>query len=243
MYFAESWLAGGTALNVVSLALGIAGVLSSIYFYIRSKREKRPVFHTKTFQLVKDKVSGVPGLAITFEGQQVKALSITKLAFWNAGARTIDRTDIVESDPLRVDGTERGQILGAKVSFTRRSATNLQAQLISNSVRISFDFLDRNDGGIIYIYHAEPLKIEVSGIIRGCESISTADPTVVWEQRVNRILGRLPDPDNVRYFGFLVLLIYTPIFLVLFIPLFASLAYSKFFRKIPGEYSLESPGK
>lgn len=114
MYFAESWLAGGTALNIVSLALGIAGVLSSIYFYIRSKREKRPVFHTKKFQLVKDKVSDVQGLAIMFEGQQVKTLSITKLAFWNAGARTIDRADIVESDPLRVDGTEGGKFSASR---------------------------------------------------------------------------------------------------------------------------------
>jgi hypothetical protein len=240
MDFAVNWLEGGTTLNVVSLVLGAAGVLLSIYFYIRSKHEKRPVFHAKTFPLLRDTVSRVPGLSILFDDKPVNTLSLTRLAIWNAGSRTIARDDIVKSDPLRIDGTAQGQILAARVSFSRRPATNLEASLVSNSILLSFDFLDRNDGGIIDIYHTEPLKIDVVGVLRGCQSISIADPTALWEQRVNKVLGRLPDPDSFKYVSILVLLLYVPLFVVLFIPLFGSLAYSKVFRSIPIEYSLES---
>lgn len=239
MTSAVSWLDGGMLLNVVSLGLGALGLMLSFYFYVKSKREKKPVFLTKTYSLVKNQISAIPGLSISFNETPIKSLSLTKLAFWNSGTETINCTDIVNSDPLRIDGTELNTIVGAKISFTRRSVSNIEVRLVENIVQLSFDYLDKNDGAIVDIYHTEPLKINVSGTIKGCETISVADPSIYWEKRANRVLERLPDPNRFRYIGFFIFAIYSPIIFAVLIPLVLSYVYTKVFIKIPKEYSLE----
>ena len=233
------WLEGGATINVIFLVLAIAGILSSIYFYIRSRRERRLVFHVRTFPLIRKSIGTVPELSIAYRGKPVTTLSLTRLALWNAGSQTITKADIVASEPLRVRAEGEGEILAAQVSFTRRPAAHLAANLDAMSILLSFDFLDQSDGGILDIYHSGTLKFGVVGIILGCPSISVADPTVVWERRGNNILGHLPDPDKFKYFSLLVFMLYMPILIFAIAPLFLSLLYSKIFKKIPVEYSLE----
>lgn len=233
------WLEGGAPLNVIFLVLAIAGILLSIYFYFRSRREKRLVFNVRTFSLIRESIGTVPELSIAYRGRPVTTLSLTRLALWNAGSQTIIKADIVVSDPLRVRAEGDGEILAAQVSFTRRPAIHLAAKLDTKSVGLFFDFLDQGDGGIIDIYHSGALKFEIIGIIIGCPSISVVDPTILWERRGNKILGYLPDPDQFKYVSLLIFIVYMPILTVAIAPLFISLLYSKLFRKIPVEYSLE----
>ena len=233
------WLEGGATINFIFLLLAIVGILSSIYFYLQGRREKRLVFHVRTFPLIRNSIGTVPELSIAYRGRPVTTLSLTRLALWNAGSQTITKADIVFSDPLRIHAEGKGEILAAQVSFTRRPAVNLSANSDAMSVALFFDFLDQGDGGILDIYHLGTLKFEVIGIILGCPAISVADPTVVWERRANKILGYLPDPDRFKYISLLVFLLYIPILIFAIAPLFISLLYGKIFRKIPVEYSLE----
>ena len=165
--------------------------------------------------------------------------SLTKLAFWNSGTETINKIDIVNSDPLRIDGTELNTIVGAKISFTRRNVSNIEVSLIENTVQLSFDYLDKNDGAIIDIYHTESTKLNVSGTIKGCESISIADPSIIWGKYASRILDRLPDPSKFKAFELVAFMLYTPIIITVLIPLGLSYVYSKVAKKVPKEYSLE----
>ncbi|WP_139195558.1 hypothetical protein [Halomonas daqiaonensis] len=121
----SKWLEGGIAVNSVFLTLAIAGISLSIYFYLQSKREKRPVFNVRTFPLIQNSLGTVPELSIAFKNKPVKTLSLTRLAFWNSGSETITKDDIVGADPLRIHGDGGGEILTVKVSFTRRSAVHL----------------------------------------------------------------------------------------------------------------------
>jgi hypothetical protein len=211
------WLEGGATINVIFLVLAIAGILSSIYFYIRSRRERRLVFHVRTFPLIRKSIGTVPELSIAYRGKPVTTLSLTRLALWNAGSQTITKADIVASEPLRVRAEGEGEILAAQVSFTRRPAAHLAANLDAMSILLSFDFLDQSDGGILDIYHSGTLKFDVVG----------------------NILGHLPDPDKFKYFSLLFFMLYMPILIFAIAPLFLSLLYSKIFKKIPLEYSLE----
>lgn len=87
-------------LNITSFVIGIVGILMSLLFYIKSKKDKRPVFSKQTYRLIQKNTTTLKKLKVLCNDKQVEKLTLTKFAFWNADKETIRRIDIAANNPI-----------------------------------------------------------------------------------------------------------------------------------------------
>lgn len=128
-------------LNIVFLLLAIISIILAIYFYIKSKKEKKPVYSLKTTQLINDNVSSIEKLEIFFAGNTLENLSLTKFAFWNAGRETIKETDIVNADPIKIFTSKGFIIYDYKIEIQDQRNNIKINQEKDSSLILSFDYL------------------------------------------------------------------------------------------------------
>lgn len=91
-----------------------------------------------------------------YAGEQIENLTVTKIAFWNAGNDTIKGQDIDKNKPLTVH------------------------------IDIDFDYFDKNQGGIIQLFHngKSGNDIKIYGYI-----ISSGAP--IYKKYVRTVLGSM----------------------------------------------------
>ena len=108
-------------------------------------------------------------LEIRFEGTVVPRVATTIIGIWNNGNQTIQGSQIVESDKLRIKLFDEGKILRARLQASTRPVLDASIQISGeNEAVISFDFLDPGDGFVAYIVHsAAPRSAFLIGTVRG----------------------------------------------------------------------------
>src|SRR5439155_27204900 len=137
----------------------------------------------------------IPDLEVKFPGygSPVKALTVTKIAFWNAGTETIDRHDVVKDNPLSFRSKSGVVILSVSVLERTNPFNKLECWLNRERTEatITFDYLDHNDSGLIQIFHSGTgnLDIQLEGTIKGARSIQRRSlPTPPPRKQVSRRL-------------------------------------------------------
>src|SRR3990167_2419551 len=96
-------IANNPYLMILSYILATIGVILAIVFYLRSKREKRPTYQVYNRTLIEGVHTELSDLKVLYKNEPQKRVTVTKLAFWNAGRETINRVDIVDTDILRIE--------------------------------------------------------------------------------------------------------------------------------------------
>lgn len=86
--------------GITSFIIGVLGVILTIIFYFKSKKFKRPCYAIRSLGVVEDITNKSKSLEIYYAGQKIERLTITRIAFWNAGNETIDKRDIAPADPI-----------------------------------------------------------------------------------------------------------------------------------------------
>lgn len=168
--------------------LGLAGLIAGYIFHRKSIRIKQLLYSLKTDNLIKDNVAQLSGLVITCNGQNVKSLSASNIVIWNNGSETIDSRDIVKSNPLRIHAGKEVLILDAKIT----KASNSSCQLVVNvsadgqHALIAFEYLDREQGGIIQIVHTGLTSSDllVVGDIKGAKLLHRNRGAMPFTDRV-----------------------------------------------------------
>src|SRR5258708_12907607 len=91
---AANW---GNVITAVSLVL-------AVYFYFKSKRLKKPKYIIRSNNIFSGLEHTIPDIEVMFSGygNPINALTVTKIAFWNAGNETINKQDVVKENPIRV---------------------------------------------------------------------------------------------------------------------------------------------
>jgi hypothetical protein len=191
----------GTVLAIISLA-------AAAYFYRKSKSVSRLSYQADEITVVGGATAAFPqDLEIRFGGVVVPRVTATRAILWNAGNTTIRGDQIVGSDPLRFAVPDGCTILRASVAKRTREANAVSLAAEGNSVLVSFDYLDPNDGVAIGIFHsADRRQITCSGTLRGLSGGPTfAGPSREgFDRRMRRTLPfRLP----VRVFGVVALVV------------------------------------
>lgn len=158
-------------LPIGSFVLAIFAVVMAIFFYVRSRRSKVPLYTKRSFNIIQDFSTKLSYLTVQYKNETVDNLTITKLAFWNDGRQTINMIDIAEADPLRISAIHNSKILSAEVIYSRNPANRFRISDIEQytSTKLLFDYLDRNEGGVIQIIHTgkSSKDIEVKGTVKG----------------------------------------------------------------------------
>jgi hypothetical protein len=144
-----------TILGLIGLVLGILGILTGYIFYRKSLRLREPCFFIIGQNLIQDNTTKFSGLEVSFKGQKIENLTVSKILFWNHGYETIEKSDIVPSDPLRIEGLTGIQILDANIITTNNSSSQflLKPNTEKRWFELSFDYLDKDNGVIIQVVH------------------------------------------------------------------------------------------
>lgn len=141
--------------NIVAFLLGVSSIISTVYFYFKSKKIKQPTYVVRTINLIKEKFQKIDSVQILYSGERIKDLSITKIALWNDGKDTISLSDVAQIDCLRIEILPEFQILDCEILFTKNEANAFSLVMDTDHkfIDIKFDFFDFEEGVVIQIFH------------------------------------------------------------------------------------------
>lgn len=141
--------------NIVAFLLGVSSIISTVYFYFKSKKIKQPTYVVRTINLIKEKFQKIDSVQILYSGERIKDLSITKIALWNDGKDTISLSDVAQIDCLRIEILPEFQILDCEILFTKNEANAFSLVMDTGHkfIDIKFDFFDFAEGVVIQIFH------------------------------------------------------------------------------------------
>src|SRR4051794_13301380 len=97
---AEWWAAHwDRVLTIAGFVLGVIGLIG-IYFSYMGWKRKKPYYLIRSTNIFTGIDHMVPNVEVKFPGYgpTIKALTVTKIALWNAGSETIKKADIVKGD-------------------------------------------------------------------------------------------------------------------------------------------------
>ncbi len=150
--------------------VGIIAIIIAVIFFLRSQKARKPTFFIKSYNLLSDFSSKLDKLQILYGNTGIKNLTVSRIAFWNDGAETIEASNIVEADPLRIEGGGDCDILDAYIIQENNKANKFKVELANSKlVKILFDYLDKGEGGVIQLIHTGKgsSEIELKGLVKG----------------------------------------------------------------------------
>lgn len=162
-------------INFLSFLFGLGGIIFTIYFYIKGKKVKKPVYMIRTINLVREKIKKIDKINILYNGNSINDLSITKIAFWNEGKETIDNNDIAKNDPLRLSISNDYMFLDAKIIYQKNTANDFKILMSQDHkyIDINFDYFDFEEGIVLQIIHTgnKNNDISLNGKIKSVKNI------------------------------------------------------------------------
>lgn len=152
--------------------LGIAGLFAALFFYLRSRRISQLAYQLEEFTMIGGSNAEFPNeVEIRFANRRVNRVTVSRIVLWNSGNMTINGSQVVDSDPVRLELTKEGEIL--KVDVLRHSRASNMVRIIPrngslNIVDIPFDYFDPKDGISLEVIHSSTKNsIKCMGTIRG----------------------------------------------------------------------------
>jgi len=158
-------------LAVVGLVVSVGGI--PLTFLLARRARQRPQLRYRVdFRVILrlDDELFRRGFLMTLGGRKIDSISRTRIALWNHHGDTIEKQDNLESDPLRIQ-LDAGEALQAHLLCTSRYQTGLSVardEADPASVKLTFDFLDAGDGGVVEIIQHGTKKPVIRGTLKGC---------------------------------------------------------------------------
>ena len=137
--------------------LAIIAIVSFIYAIIcqqKNKEKKEFSFCLKSNHLIRGKRSKFKKLSITYDGQQIEDLCVSKFTVWNSGNRTLNHTDMVESKELTISVTNECRILDVELIACSDETNGFSVKIENeHTVKVLFEYADKKEGVVIQIIH------------------------------------------------------------------------------------------
>src|SRR4030042_2419932 len=237
------WLNQNPMLNLVFLLLASISILLSLVLYIKSRKYKRPCFNVRTFQLIEDTVNKIEAVEISYQGERVKNLCLTKFAFWNRGNETVNIHDVASTDPLRIVIDPPAKLLGAELIYASNPANSFKifTNLQTGEVKIEFEYFHTYEGIIVQIYHtgSKENPIMLKGTVKGVSKIIRSSPeddyyTEVFMRPFQRLIEKINFFSFTLFVGIPLVIMLLPVLL----PLMASDKFAKLIQRPPRVFNL-----
>lgn len=169
-------MAANPYLTIIVYFLSFLSVLLAILLYYKSRKIKIPLYTIKTNNIIADYISKISLLNVLYSGNQIDNLSVSKIAFWNNGNEPIKNNDIAKKDPLRIILKNNSKLLDAKIIDNINQANNFNLITSDNGsvIEITFDFIAKNEGVLIQVFHTGKTNndISIEGTIIGGKKLS-----------------------------------------------------------------------
>lgn len=197
-------------ITLLGIILAIISIATAFYFYIKSKRSKKPTCVITNKQIIGSSITQSQDLEVKYNGEKVENLWITNIVFWNAGTETIDNVDIPKSSPVCIK-INNGKIFQINKKFIKRDLNLLEFSLINNDkIDITFDFIDKDDGFILEIIHSAKsgTDLNMEAVFKGSEELLKKSSITFheWPNPIRELLG-----SNFRIFFSILLMIIGPL--------------------------------
>jgi hypothetical protein len=161
--------------RAIGLLISIASILISIaisyYFYRKSKERIDPCCMLQNSSMLGESSSAMRDVTLLYKGREIANLNRCLFTLWNKGSRTLLRSAVVDSDPIRIALPDGAKVLDVGLVKISRPTIGLNASIdkSEHAILIDFDFLDQGDGGIVEILYQgnETLAPFVTGSIMG----------------------------------------------------------------------------
>lgn len=156
----------------VGSLIGIIGIAAAVITYLLTRQRTLLSYRVRGVRLLGHAEANLPpGVTVQYQGVEIPRLTRSVIVLWNDGERTIQGTDIVETDPLRVSIDDDCQVVACTLLKASRQAIQANVALLEGirpSIRLTFDFLDANDGLVVEVLHTGKIRYPtVVGTIRG----------------------------------------------------------------------------
>jgi hypothetical protein len=163
----------------------IVALIFAVYTWIVGKKKKELSCFRNTFEVVKGGKSVVPKLSLSYDGQAIDDLTVTKYAIWNSGNEVLNWSDIVAASSLQVKCNDNAKILDAQI-LVRSDETNI-FEIIEkkdNCVKINFDYANVDDGVILQILHTgEAADFNIECKIKGGKKLRNLNHNIKKKNR------------------------------------------------------------
>lgn len=203
-------LASSPEFALTGFAVGLVSLIAAVLFYSWGKRERRPYFQTATTVLVEANGNHPADLTFTYQGLPQTRITVTKVAFWNAGREVINALDMTEADPLRIE-FGNATVLDAKViKFSAESCRFCVSKAGLSEVRVVFDYVDSNDYAVIQVVHTGGIdtQIDMTGKIKGSPRIRRHTDPATSDLVTNNLLKFVNDTRSMERYLRVVLVLF-----------------------------------
>ncbi len=171
------------------------GIAVSLLLFFLSRKKRIPIYRCRTTRLITSSLNQIDGLDILYDNKKLNALSISKVALWNAGRETISGTDVSELDRLRVSLNTKYEFLSCHILSQTKIANNFSAQIADDkkSIILLFDYIDHNEGVVLKIRHtgSSSSDINVDGSIKAVRTIKRSEETMSITPNTSKSIQRM----------------------------------------------------
>ena len=150
-----SFLNNNVAFNLLLWTLAILGFILDRVGLFKGPRTELPRYVTRSSNII-NRLSSLTTSAITVSAgnEPINTLTITKLAFWNAGKKTLDKEIVAVKDPFTIKCAPGIRIIDYELQFANKANNvNLTLSPTRDSINVSFDYLAQKQGCVLKIYH------------------------------------------------------------------------------------------
>lgn len=180
-------MSGELFLAIAGLVVGVVGIVVAV---IEGRKYRGPLlcyqYHGSNLILSYDAIFPET-IEVLFGGEKVPNLTHSQIVIWNRGSSPIKGNEVSINDPLRLNFGNEGEILQAEVVKITKESNKFIVDYKPRSkyIHISFDFLDRNDGALLSVWHTSR---EIDPQICGTLIHSKAGPF-----KLGRFIGPKPN--------------------------------------------------
>ena len=135
--------------------IGVAGLIAAFYYGIKGKSKKELSYMiVQSEQLISSGKKRVPKLHLLFENKEIYDITVTTCTIWNTGTQTINRSDIVSGNTLKIYPSEKSRILDIQILATNRETNKFEIERVEDKMAVlNFDYIDPKQGVTIQIVH------------------------------------------------------------------------------------------
>ena len=158
--------------------LAVLAVLSffyAIYCQHKNKEKKEFSYLKQSNNLIRKKKSKFEKLSVSYDGQKIEDLCITKFTIWNSGNKTLNDVDIVKNKELTIATCDDDKILDVELIICSEETNEFRiVKIDERTVKIMFDYVDKKDGVVIQIIHTGTSdSINIKCKIKGGNSLKS----------------------------------------------------------------------
>ena len=163
-------------IGVIGAFASIIGIVAAYIFYRTSLRIKIPQFALESVPIIKQIKSDINDLKIIFRDKQIKNLTISRLAIWNAGKEPIYKKDVPSDDKFKISPEEGYNILKAEIIKIKNRSNKWHIEQIGDNIFIDFEYFDFKEGCTIQIFHTgkSSWSLKVDGSVIGAGKLIQA---------------------------------------------------------------------